>query len=198
MVIITRVVYETVRLWSQHHIIASCSEGRRFKPRHEFSQYIITYNYKADRHARVCMGANSAHIDLMSVTFGACSGIIIHIAFIFYFFPQLLFKCSVMWSLKFFFFLSFCLFVQKITHQERLLDDTIGRKQGGPPKTDDHTFFCTITKIRYSFKAGIKEDLYSPCTPVLSPDHFALSPLDAPFGFIGSNSENICCVQSEC
>lgn len=114
MVIITRVVYETVRLWSQHHIIASCSEGRRFKPRHEFSQYIITYNYKADRHARVCMGANSAHIDLMSVTFGACSGIIIHIAFIFYFFPQLLFKCSVMWSLKFFFFfLSFCLFVQK-------------------------------------------------------------------------------------
>lgn len=105
MVIITRVVYETVRLWSQHHIIASCSEGRRFKPRHEFSQYIITYNYKADRHARVCMGANSAHIDLMSVTFGACSGIIIHIAFIFYFFPPVVIQvfCNVISEILFFF-----------------------------------------------------------------------------------------------
>lgn len=110
MVIITRVVYETVRLWSQHHIIASCSEGRHFEPRHEFSQYIITYNYKADRHARVCMGANSAHIDLMSVTFGACSGIIIHIAFIF--FPPVVIQvfCNVISEILFF---SFCLFVQK-------------------------------------------------------------------------------------
>lgn len=41
-------------------------------------------------------------------------------------------------EILFFKFLSFC---TKITHQERLLDDTIGRKQGGPPKTDDHTFF---------------------------------------------------------
>lgn len=70
MVIITRVVYKTVTTL----YIASYSEGRCFEPWHEFSEYFITYNYRADRRARVCLG-HSSHTDLMSVTFGACSDI---------------------------------------------------------------------------------------------------------------------------
>lgn len=86
-------------------------------------------------------------------------------------------------------FFSFCLFVQKsLTKSDCLTIPLAGSKVVHLRQMIILFFFCTITKIRYSFKVG-RKDLYSPCTPVLSPDHLALSPLDAPFGFIGSNSE---------
>lgn len=83
-------------------------------------------NYEADKCACVCLGQTRSHVDLMSVNFER-NYTVIFLGFLFSL-PQLLFKCSVMWSLASFPFLSF---VQ--TRHERLLVKS--RKQGGPPET---------------------------------------------------------------
>lgn len=123
--------------------IASYSEGRCLKPWHEFSQYLITYNYKADRRAHVCLGGNIiSHVNLMSVTFRACSGITTHC---FYFPPPVVIEvlCNVVFEFISFFF-CYCLFVQK-NHSPRAtacnVEDTTDRKQGGPFKIAFFFFF---------------------------------------------------------
>lgn len=132
---------------------------------------------------------------------------LLHIVFIYL--PQLLFKCSVMWSLNFFiFFFSFLSFCTKITHQERLLDKMRMPLAGSKVvhlKQEMRLFLKKDLPNRRNVKRRLKflrtkkqNKLYSPCTSLLLRDHLAPSSLDAPFGFIGSNSENICCVQSEC
>lgn len=42
-------------VWSQALYIASYSEGRCLEPWHEFRQFVITYNYKEDRCAHICL-----------------------------------------------------------------------------------------------------------------------------------------------
>lgn len=124
--------------------------------------------------------------------------------------PQLLFKCSVMWFLNFLFSVFvFCIKNHSPRATAWQVQDTIGRKQGGRPETKEQIYFlkalhnrCSVKRTQYRFEVyqnnNNKNKLYSPCTPQLLQDHLAPSSLDAPFGFIGSNSENICCVQSEC
>lgn len=111
MVIITRVIYKTVCLWSQHYVLpAVVMEGVLSLGMIPVST--STYNYKADRRARVCLrGDTICHIKFMRVTFGLVLALI-HIFFSFLFLIPLLWlflKCCVMLSLDFIFqFLSFC------------------------------------------------------------------------------------------
>lgn len=110
MVIITRVIYETVCLWSQHYVLpAVVMEGVLSLGMIPVST--LTYNYKADRRARVCLrGGVSYLIKFMRVTFWPRFGIGTHLLFCFLISLLWLFlKCCVMLSLDFIFqFLSFC------------------------------------------------------------------------------------------
>lgn len=113
--------------------IASCSDGRCFEPRHELSQYFITYNCKADRRARVCLrGGGVSYLMLIwwVLSFWARSGVATHG---FYFPPPVVLKvlCNVVFEFLFLFFSVLVFFCTKTTHQERLKGWGYRRQEAG-------------------------------------------------------------------
>ncbi len=142
-------------------------------------------------------GENSSHMDLMSVTFGACSGVTTHC---FYFPPPVVIQvfCTVVFE---FIFLVF-VFLYK-NHSPRAtawpVEDTTDRKQGGLPEAGDRT----LKKIALDYKCGrrmkyirTKCELHSSCTSLLStrPPCFFVSGRSFGFYWVKLRSSLLCTV----